>query len=129
MIANKGIKKYLLFGVFCLSVVFSSCQWESVLEQVEPELPPDDEEIRFATDIQPIFTDKCVTCHASTNPVLTAGSAYNNLIDGDYVNTSDPENSVLYVTILSGHPGGSSSASGTERALILRWIEEGAQDN
>ena len=126
-IKNEILKRVLFFAL-CFSVFFTSCEWVTI-EPIVPELPPPDEEISFSVDIQPIFTSKCNTCHTSTAPILTEGNAYNSLVNGGYVDTGDPENSRLYLQIISGHTGGNSTTNATERALILRWIEEGTQNN
>jgi len=119
------MKKCLLLITGLIFIAVSSCEYKNI-EPIEVELP--DEEVSFTQQIQPIFDDKCVSCHSSTNPVLSAGDAYNNLIQGNYVNTEDPEASNIYQKMLDEHPAG-NSMSATERALLLKWIEEGAQDN
>jgi len=116
--------KAFISAVFLM--IFISCEYETI-EPIVVELP--DEPISFSDEIQPIFTAKCIACHAFLNPNLSEGTAYTSLISGEYVNTEDPENSRLIVQIDTGHPGGSSNPSVEERAKILKWIEEGAQNN
>lgn len=107
---------------------FISCEYETIVP-IEIELP--DEEISFTDEIQPIFSAKCISCHTLTKPVLTEGKAYTSLISGNYVNTEDPEKSKLYEKLSAGpgHPQGSNYPSLEELAKILKWIEEGAQNN
>ena len=116
----------LLAGVLMLGT--TACVYETIVpEVVEPV-----EDVSFSQDIIPIFNENCNLsgCHSTGEwaPDLTATNAYNSLINGNYVNTSDPESSVLYVKIA---PGGSMEqySSPQETALILGWIEEGAQNN
>jgi len=113
----------LILVAFCV-IIITSCEYKFV----ELEELPDDPVI-FSIQIEPVFQEKCITCHSSTSPVLTTGNAYNNLINGNYINTEAPEASVLYEKIDGGHPGGSNSLSAEEIALILKWIEEGAENN
>jgi hypothetical protein len=59
-------------------------------------------------------------------PDLRAEFSYEELIDGGYVDTGDPEASELYQTLQGSH---SSRATEEEKAIILGWITEGAQNN
>jgi mono/diheme cytochrome c family protein len=83
------------------------------------------DEVSFATEIQPIFNSKCATCHTATAPVLTAGNSYNALINGNYINTTDPAASEIVVKTNTGHGG----LTPGEKALLLAWITDGAQNN
>jgi hypothetical protein len=89
-----------------------------------PEVP---EGVSYSADVQPIFDDKCVSCHSGGMPPdLRAEFSYDELIDGGYVNTDNPEESELYTKLLGTH---SSRATEEEKAIILGWITEGAQNN
>ncbi|MCP4457503.1 MAG: hypothetical protein GY816_05670, partial [Cytophagales bacterium] len=106
----------------------SSCYYDEVLPQ-EANLPDPDVELSYALDIQPIWDESCVSCHAgSIPPNLAASVSYDALISGNYINTSNPESSSLYTKI---EIGGSMEtyANASERAIILTWIEQGALDN
>jgi hypothetical protein len=56
---------------------------------------------------------------------LSASSAYDELISGNWINASEPESSPFYQSI---NAGGSMEAYATpqDRAIILAWIEQGA---
>lgn len=120
------MKKTLLFILGVVFVSISACEY-NYIEPVEVELP--DEPVSFAQQIDPIFQDKCVACHATTKPVLTEGDSYDNLINGNYIDTENPESSDLYVKVNEGHPNANSALNATELALLLKWIEEGAENN
>ena len=99
-------------------------------EKVVFEPPEVTEEISYATDIQPIWDAKCVTCHPPTKGLdLNAENSFNQLVP-EYVapaDSTDPENSDLYRKLT-----GSSHVSRTgdlEKATILKWIKQGAPDN
>ena len=111
-----------IIGLMC----WAGCEYETVVPKVV-NLP--DEPISFATQIQPIFTAKCITCHSGQTPILTEGKAYNSLVSGGYVDTNNPTNSVVYVKTSGGHPGGANVLSVTEQAYLLKWIEDGASNN
>lgn len=106
----------------------TSCTYH--INENEPVEVPDS--VFFSSDIIPIFNARCNNpgCHSANAipPDLTAANAYNSLTLFGYVDTENPESSVLYRAIA---PGGSMEALATnqDRALILKWIEQGAQNN
>lgn len=85
------------------------------------------ETILFETQIQPIFTNHCITCHKGIrNPDLRDGNSYTSLTTGGYVNLP-AETSRLYKQVTSSSHG--SYTIDTEKQLILLWIQQGAQNN
>ena len=104
-------------------ILFSSCEkYAYELETVNP-----DEPVLFQTQIQPIFTNNCITCHkGSRNPDLRDGNSYASLSSGGYVNLP-AENSRLYSQVTSGSH--TSFTLDTEKQLILIWIGQGALNN
>ena len=116
--------------LFMLSaMVLASCVWDEIPPPNIPDIPTDSS-LSFSTNIIPIFESSCATsnCHdGSWKPNLTANVAYQELTTKGYINTSSPADSKLYQKI----DGGSMQqyATDQERYLILRWIEEGAEDN
>jgi len=104
-------------------LMFSSCEkYAYQLETVNPEEP-----VLFQTQIQPIFTNNCITCHkGSRNPDLRNGNSYASLTTGGYVNLP-AANSKLYSQVISGsHAPFTLDA---EKQLILLWIGQGALNN
>jgi len=123
---NKIICKAKKWVFLLLSLVIMAACEKVVFEPVE--IPTD--EVSFATDVQPIWDAKCVSCHPPTKDLdLTASQAYDELVP-DYVSaadSADPTNSKLYLKLV-----GSSHASRTsdpERATIQKWISQGAPNN
>ena len=117
---------FLLFlsGMTALILILSAC--EKVVFPPEDTTVPD--VISYASDIQPIWDSRCVSCHTSRDPVLSIGVSYDALIDGNYINTADPASSVLMTTLYGSH----DSRGGTtlsEKNLIQGWITQGALDN
>ena len=126
-IKNKILKRVLLCAL-CFSLFLTSCEWVTI-EPIVPELPDPEEEISFSVDIQPIFTSKCVECHPPLKSLdLTDGNAYNSINNEIYINSTTPSESLIYT---KADPNGNHATkySITEAALLLRWIEEGAQNN
>jgi hypothetical protein len=93
--------------------------------------------VSLAKDMQPIFTKSCALsgCHAAGGkaPTLTDGSTYSSLINGNYVNTSKPEESVLYLWLTGkktpAMPMGAANNPSNINALTLAWIKQGAKNN
>jgi hypothetical protein len=113
----------LLLGIILITI--SACEYKYI-DPIEVDLP--DGPVSFSEQVEPIFQEKCITCHSSTNPVLTTGNAFNSLSNGGYIDTTDPESSDLYLKVLGGHPGGNALSS-EELGLILKWITDGAKNN
>ena len=83
--------------------------------------------VTYSANIQPIFDANCVMCHSGGQvPDLRPDWSYDELIDGGYVNTDDPESSVLYTKLSDNH---NARATEEEEMLILGWINEGALNN
>ncbi|MBG0860534.1 MAG: hypothetical protein IQL11_13620 [Bacteroidales bacterium] len=101
----------------------ASCEkYSYIVETVNPV-----DTVHFQTEIQPIFTANCITCHRGTrNPDLRDGNSYESLTTGGYV-TLPAESSRIYSKITS-----SSHEAFTlpvEKQKILIWIQQGARDN
>jgi len=111
----------ILFGLF-----LNSCKYDFILPVETPPIDNGGEPISFATQIVPIFTEKCNSCHNSQVPMLTASVAYSQVVP-TYVNTTTPSSSKLYINAQSGSHYAKVSA--TQAALILQWITEGAKNN
>lgn len=86
----------------------------------------------FSEDLIPFFETSCAGagCHNSGGipPNLTEEAAYASLTNGGYIDTDNPAQSKLYIKIA---PGGSMEQYSTPRdtEMVLRWIEQGAQNN
>ncbi|WP_320112415.1 hypothetical protein [Draconibacterium orientale] len=118
-----------LISIFLIGLIFGGCAYNWIVEEqaIDPG-DPNAPEVSFSTQIVPIFTSKCITCHTtgSQTPDLTPANAYNSLNSSRYVNTSNPESSLIYTKPLSSH---SQTYSTAEAALVLTWITQGAQNN
>jgi len=91
--------------------------------------------VSFAADIIPIFNSSCNPsgCHSAgaKSPDLSASNAFNSLSGGNYLNTSVPVSSELYLW-MTGKKGVPMPISGINKdfnALVLAWIKQGAQNN
>lgn len=120
----------ILTVVFSLALLLSSCEWEQ-LEPIE-EVP---ENISFTNDIMPIFDRSCNMggCHPAGGipPDLSPENAYLNLMSLQMVDTTNVEESILYVRMIDTRapmpPEGLLSEY--ETLLVKTWIAEGAKNN
>lgn len=121
-----------LFGKLLLVSLFvggglSSCTYYE--NDYDPIVVPDN--VSFEEHVIPIFEESCnnVGCHSGAIPPdLQRDVAYNNLLFGGYVNEDGvAEGTILYDKI----DGGSMHdyATDQDRAIIKKWIEDGAQNN
>jgi len=103
---------------------------------LEDNTPAVTKTVSFSQDLVPILTSSCAKsgCHnGSVSPNLTASFAYTALLNGNYINTSDPEKSEVYLWLTGkeaapmplGAPNNPSNING----LMLAWIKQGAKNN
>lgn len=119
--------------VSSLSLLCFSCYYDELIDRPIdiPEIPDLPENVSFNTDVQPIFTTNCITCHTSSlSPDLRAGFSYNALVPS-YVIAGNPENSKLFQNLPGiGHPlNVGFELSDKDVAIIYAWIEQGAENN
>jgi len=125
------IKQLITIAGLLLLTTFQACQYEYIIPDVpviDPEVP-----VKFSEQIAPIFSnsDNCTACHktGATAPDLTAANAYSSIVPA-LVSTTDPESSLIYVFANpSSDTHNWKKLTAGEAALILTWIQQGAQNN
>ena len=121
-------KPYLFILGIVICGFFASCEYT-------PIIPEEGKtgDISFATDIQPIFTSKCIACHKTGGSApfsLEAGKSYETITtySPGLIDKTTPANSLLYT-----EPGSANHSFGAltqaEKDNILNWIEQGAKNN
>jgi hypothetical protein len=118
------IRQILAALVFIAAVEgFSSCEKYAYLPRpVDPN-----QTWSFQSDIQPIFTANCITCHGGVQaPNLSDGKSYSALSKGGFVKTPG-ETSRLYLQMTSSSHAPRSSDS--DKQKVLYWINQGALNN
>lgn len=122
------IVKTLAFLITGL-LFFASCEYEFIVPE-EIVLP---EEVSFTTDIIPIFDNSCNTtgCHTAGHFAvdLTPANAYTDLFAKNLVNVQSPAESGLYTKLIETGGTHDGRSTPTQQQLILKWIQEGAQNN
>lgn len=117
----------LLFLIIFAGGGLASCTYYE--NDYDPIVVPDN--VSFEEHVIPIFEENCnnAGCHSGAIPPdLQRDVAYNNLLFGGYVSEDGvAEGTILYDKI----DGGSMDehASDQDRAIIKKWIEDGAQNN
>lgn len=89
-------------------------------------------DISFATEIQPIFNNNCVSCHAgSLAPDLRSGNSYNAITSGGFIVANDLAASKIYQRLTGNGnimpPSGALSSVNIN--LVKNWILQGAKNN
>ncbi len=119
-------KRYILLILVLFTMSLSGCKYDFVLPAVVAPVNPGGQPVSFATQVVPVLTASCNSCHNTKAPIMNTSSAYAQLVPG-YVNKTTPALSKLYVNASSGSHYAKVSA--TQAATILQWITEGALNN
>jgi hypothetical protein len=130
---SKQIKIIGLIVVAQLIFSIYSCTKNTTVLELAPAVTTT---VSLAKDLQPILTTNCAKsgCHnGAIAPNLSAGTAYNSLVNGNFVNTASPQSSVVYLWLTGKEavtmPLGSANNPSNINALMLGWIQQGAKNN
>jgi hypothetical protein len=126
------MKKY---GFVTVLIIFLLSQIGCEKDYLVPKVVEVNFPVSFSHDVLPIFSDDCAipTCHISGGvpPNLTTDKAYDELMGLGYVDTTNVDQSILYVRLTSTTkpmpPTGKLPAE--EIAYIHAWIQQGALNN
>jgi hypothetical protein len=124
-------KSNIYFLLLALGLLLNACTYDFIVKEELPKVDPT-VSILFATQIVPIFTDKCVACHKTGGqaPDLSAAAAYNAIKNMNLINTAAPVTSLIYT-----YPSPSTTLhnwkkySAAEAQLVLTWLQQGAKNN
>lgn len=127
------MKKVIIYtGIFLMMVTgLTSCYRDVILPDaaVDPDGPP--QSVSFKNDIAPMVNTKCAIagCHVSGahKPYMAMGGSYEAIVNGGFVNTLIPKQSILYQKINSEMKEYIPSA--VDRQKIYDWIRTGALNN
>jgi hypothetical protein len=86
-------------------------------------------QVDYDSEIQPIFDDRCISCHGSMGGLNL--TSYENLMDGGLsgyeVIPYDHASSELWIRVNSGQmPPGNNDLAVAQVNIIAQWIDEGA---
>ena len=109
------------------ALAITSCTYDEIAPR-KVDVPAT---VSFSKDVLPIFNSSCnaAGCHTTGGqpPNLLPANAYQSLTLYGYVDLLDPQGSIVYVKITTGSM--KQHATDQDRAIILRWIEQGAENN
>jgi len=125
------MKNFKLLLGLVLVLAVGACEYDFVAPEEIPDIPVE-EDLSFATDVLPILTENCASCHNSGGraPDLSAANAYQSINTAKYINRDNPESSLIYSYVRSGastHTHKQYTAA--QGQYILVWIQQGAQNN
>jgi hypothetical protein len=122
----------ILITVFVLGI--ASCTKNDTV--VIDNTPAITRTVSFSKDIQPILTKSCAVsgCHSgSVAPNLSEATSFNALTTGNFINTSTPKSSDVYLWLTGKKavtmPAGAANNPSNINALMLAWITQGAKNN
>jgi hypothetical protein len=127
------MKRLLIYS--CLILTFgiglSGCYKDIIKPDlpVDPNAPP--QQVSYNNELKPLFAASCtdVGCHVSGShkPYMTADVSYQQIVNGGFVNTALPKQSILYIQIYGDM--GDHIPSPTNRQKVYDWIRNGAPNN
>lgn len=115
----------LLMGVMLIGMV--SCEYDTIVPE-KVVLP--DEPVSFVKDVEPVFTSAgCTGCHPGMlKPDLSTGKSYASITSMNLVVAGSPATSKLMQYVNTGHQT-AVNYTASQKALLSKWIEEGAKNN
>ncbi|MBK5270562.1 MAG: hypothetical protein JJE22_06070 [Bacteroidia bacterium] len=127
------MKRLLLYTGLLLSmgIGLTGCYKDIIKPDLpkDPNAPP--QQVSFENELKPLFATSCalVGCHVSGahKPYMTADVSYLQIVNGGYVNTALPKESILYKMINGDMQQYIPSAD--NRQKVYDWIRNGAPNN
>jgi hypothetical protein len=127
------MKRLLIYTGLLFAIVFAStgCYRDVILPDaaVDPDGPP--QAVSFSTDLAPLFNANCALsgCHVSGGhqPFMNIEISYLQIVNGGFINTSIPKESVIY-KMINGEMR-TYIPSATDRQKVYDWIRNGAPNN
>ena len=114
-----------------IGIGFTSCYKDIIKPElgVDPEGPP--QAVSFKNDLAPILNKNCAIagCHVagSHKPYLTTDVAFLQIVNGGFVNTSLPKQSILYQQVYGEMAQHINSAAAKQK--VYDWIRNGTPNN
>lgn len=118
----------LLMG---LGIGFSSCYKDIIIPALASDEDGPPQPVSFKNELAPLFNSNCALsgCHVSGahKPYLTADISYQQIVNGGFVNTALPKESILY-KMINGEMA-QYMPSKADRQKVYDWIRNGAPNN
>jgi len=126
----KKIITYVGF-IFMIAVAFVGCYTDVIMPETksDPNGPP--QAVSFKNELAPMFETKCALsgCHVSGahHPYMAADVSYYEIVNGGFVNTNIPDQSILMI-MLRGEMN-QYMPSSKDQQKVYDWIRNGAPNN
>jgi mono/diheme cytochrome c family protein len=126
----KKIIQYIV--MLTVSLMATSCYYDELQPEAAIVIP---DTVSYATDIQPLWDQSCISCHkaGATAPDLTAANSYLALTkNSKYVTVGNAATSSLHKSLLGDGAAvmpTSGKWSDSKIALVDKWINDGALNN
>jgi len=127
------MKRIVVYAILLFIVGFgiAGCYKDYIIPATltDPDGPP--QFVSYNAELKPLFNSNCAKsgCHLSPahKPYLNSEVSYNELINGGFVNTLVPKESILYIKINGDMKEFIPSAE--DRQKVYDWIRNGAPNN
>ena len=127
------MKQVLIYVGLIVSLGFglTSCYKDVILPEAafDPDGPP--QAVSYNAELKPLFNSSCALsgCHVSGahKPYMAADVSYLQIVNGGFVNTIIPKESILYQKINGEMKEYIPSAA--NRQKVYDWIRNGAPNN
>ncbi len=127
------MKRHLINILLAVALGFglSGCYKDVLLPEatVDPDGPP--QPVSYSAELAPLFNSSCALsgCHVTGahKPYMATATSYLELVNGGYVNTLIPKESILYHKINGEMKEYIPSA--VNRQKVYDWIRNGAPNN
>ncbi|MEO7924750.1 MAG: hypothetical protein ABIR30_13795 [Chitinophagaceae bacterium] len=127
------MKRLMIFigVVVVVGLALTGCYKDVLLPEAafDPDGPP--QAVSYSADLAPLFNSSCalVGCHVSGahKPYMKTAESYLQIVNGGFVNTILPKESILYNKINGDMKEYIPSA--VNRQKVYDWIRNGAPNN
>ena len=127
------MRRTYLYTLMIVALVagLASCYRDVILPEaaVDPDGPP--QAVSYNSELKPLFNSSCALagCHVTGahKPYLTSDVSYLQIVNGGFVNTVVPKQSILYDKINGEMKEYIPSA--VNRQKVYDWIRNGAPNN
>ncbi len=125
------MKRLIFFAGLLLAIGtgLTGCYKDVISPGSDPDGPP--QFVSFSEDLVPIFDTKCALsgCHVdgAHKPYLNASVAYQEIVNGGFVNLVIPKESILYKMVYGAMSEYIPSKS--DKQKVYDWIRNGAPNN
>ena len=121
----------LLILMVGIVIGLASCYKDIIRPELatDPDGPP--QPVSFKNELAPLFNSSCALagCHVTGGhkPYLSADISFQQIVNGGFVNTDFPKESILYKMVNSEMAQYIPSTS--DRQKVYDWIRNGAPNN